>query len=34
MYQSIDDQNNACDHVNIKIEHLHFGFYLPMIAQR
>ena len=32
MYRSIDDQNNVCDHGKIKIEYLHFGFDLRMIA--
>ena len=31
MYQSIDDQKNACDHRKIKIDYLHFGFDFCMI---
>ena len=34
MYPSIDDRNNACDHRNIEIEYLHFGWDLRMIAQQ
>ena len=32
MHRLIDDQNNACDHINIKIYYLHFGFDTRMIA--
>ena len=34
MYQSIDNQNNECDHRNIKIERLPFGFDIHMIVRQ
>ena len=32
MYQSLEDQNNAYDHRNIKIEYLNFGLNLCIIS--
>ena len=34
MYWSIDNQNSACDHRNIKLDYLHLGSDLNMIARR
>ena len=33
MYQSIDNQNNACDHGNIETDYLHFRFDLRIITR-